>query len=54
MEAIQLVIAFQGQPSDVVEPGQPFTSADIVEYFWESKDFEALPLELRSVLDETL
>jgi len=46
--------AFQGQPCDVVEPGQPFTSADIVEYFWESKDFEALPFELRSVLDETL
>jgi len=39
MEAIQLVIAkaFQGQPSDVVEPGQPFTSADIVEYFGSQK-----------------
>ena len=39
MEAIQLVIAkaFQGRPSDVVEPGQPFTLADTVGHFWESK-----------------
>jgi len=55
MEAIQLVIAkaFQGRPSDVVEPGQPFTLADTVGHFWDPQDFEALPLELRSVLDET-
>jgi len=37
----------------VVESGQPFTLADTVGHFWEPKDFEALPLELRAVLDET-
>jgi len=55
MEPIHLVLAkvFQGQPSDVVEPGQLFCLADTVRHFWEPKDFEALPLELRSVLNET-
>ena len=55
MEAIHPVIAkaFQGRPTDVVEPGKAFTLADTVGHFWEPNDFRDLPLALREVLDET-
>jgi len=55
MEAIHLVIAtaFQGHPTEVVEPGQDFKLADTVGHFWEPQNFQDLPAALRVVLDET-
>jgi len=45
--------AFQGRPTEVVEPGQKFKLADTVGHFWEPQDFQDLPAALRVVLDET-